>query len=221
VQALQRLRVVFGKGAELKYISHLDLLRVWERALRRAQVPLAYSEGFNPRPKLFFAAALAVGCTGLAEMIDLLLERRVELHEFASALKKQLPKGLQLVSVSEVEPTLPPLPSEVIAAEYEVRVQSEETADAIQARLHGLLAATSIPRQRERPDGVRAYDLRPLIQDLQSEGRRGDVAILRMRLQADAHGTGRPDEVLAALGMTDKTLGIERTRLVGRTPREQ
>jgi radical SAM-linked protein len=218
VEALQRLRIVFGKDAELKYISHLDLLRVWERALRRAGVPLAYSQGFNPRPKLFFAAALPVGCTGRAEMLDLILERRVGLRTFASSLKAQMPNGLQLHSVSEVDLTLPPLPSEVIAAEYEVRVQGDETTDAVKARLDALLAAASIPRTRQRPDGARAYDLRPLVQSLQLAGRRGDIAILRMCLQADARGTGRPDEVMAALGMSEQVLGMDRVQLVVRTP---
>jgi radical SAM-linked protein len=214
VEALQRLRLVFGKGAELKYISHLDLLRVWERVLRRARVPLAYSQGFNPRPKLFFAAALPVGCTGRAEMLDLLMEHRVGLHAFASSLKKQMPEGLELCSVSEVELTLPSLPSEIVAAEYEVRVQGSGATDAIQNRLDSLLAATSIPRSRQRPDGTRSYDLRPLVQNLALAGRDGDAAIIRMRLQADAHGTGRPDEVMAALEMTGEVLSMERLQLV-------
>lgn len=219
--AVQRLRIVFGKGAELKYISHLDLLRVWERALRRARVPLAYSEGFNPRPKLFFAAALAVGYTGRAEMLDLLLEQRMGLQQFASALKEQMPSGLQLVSVEEVELTLPPLPSQVIGAEYEVRIEIKEPSEAIRERLDGLLAAGSIPRHRERPTGARFYDLRPLIQSLQLAERQGDIGTIRMCLQADAHGTGRPDEVMSALGMTENILSIERTRLICRTPADR
>jgi radical SAM-linked protein len=217
VEAQQRVRIVFSKDAELKYISHLDLLRVWERALRRARVPLAYSQGFNPRPKLLFAAALPVGCTGRAEMLDLLLERRVELRTFASDLKEQLPGGLELRSISEVALALPPLPSEVVASEYEVRVQAGEDIKPVQARLDGLLAAATIPRSRQRPDGVRAYDLRPLVQSLELVGRHGDALIIRMRLQADARGTGRPDEVMAALGMTEQVLGMDRVQLVLRT----
>ncbi len=214
METLQRLRIVFSKDAELKYISHLDLLRVWERALRRARVPLAYSQGFNPRPKLFFASALPVGCTGRAEMLDLLLEHRVELLKFASSLKEQMPDGMQLGSISEVDLTLPPLPSEVIAAEYEVWVQVGEATEAVQARLDGLLAAASIPRSRQRPDGARPYDLRPLVQSLELVGRHGDALIIRMHLQADAHGTGRPDEVMAALGMTEQVLRMDRVRLI-------
>ncbi len=214
VQALQRLRIVFGKGAELKYISHLDLLRVWERVLRRARVPLLYSQGFNPRPQLFFAAALPVGCTGRAEMLDLLLEQRVELYPFAASLKEQMPEGLELHSAGEVELARPTLPSEIIAADYEVRVQTRETAGALQGRLDRLLAAASIPRSRHRPDGTRSYDLRPLVQTLALEAAEGDAAIIRMRLQSNAQGTGRPDEVMAALEMTDCVLSMERLQLV-------
>lgn len=215
MEALQRLRIVFAKEIELKYISHLDLLRVWERVLRRARVPLSYSQGFNPRPKLFFAAALPVGCTGRAEMLDLFLEHRVELAQFAAGLQGQLPAGLRLVSVREMELGLPALPSLVSAAEYEVRVEAQEDPESIQARIARLLESSSIPRRRERPDGARSYDLRPLVQGLRWVGRDGGVGVIRMRLRSDAHGTGRPDEVMAALGMADTVLNMERVGLSG------
>jgi len=213
-QPVQRLRLVFCKGAEIKYISHLDLMRAWERALRRAGLPLAHSQGFNPRPRLFFAAALPVGFTGRAEMLDILLERRMELHDFAARLRVQLPVGLWLESVNEVPMALPPLPGRVVAVEYELLVETEETAETIQARLAGLLAAQSLPRHRQRPGGERAYDLRPLIQDLWFVGWRAHLAVLGMRLQADPQGTGRPDEVMSALGLTEAVCATERLRLL-------
>jgi len=210
----QRLRIVFGKGAEIKYISHLDLMRTWERALRRANVNLAYSRGFNPRPRLVFAAALPVGFTGRAELVDIILEQRVDLSDFASRLKAQLPSGLQLVSVTEVSGVLPSLPSQVTAAEYEVWVESQDPPDAVQSRLDRLLAAESIRRRRERPEGKRVYDLRPLVRKLWIVGRHAEMYVIGMRLQADEQGTGRPDEVMAALGMAEAVRGIERVRLL-------
>jgi radical SAM-linked protein len=212
-QPVQRLRLVFCKGAEIKYISHLDLMRTWERALRRAELPLAHSQGFNPRPRLFFAAALPVGFTGRAEMLDVLLERRLGLHDFAARLKAQLPVGLWLESANEVPMALPPLPGQVMAAEYEVLVETEGTADEIKARLAGLLAMASLPRHRQRPGQERAYDLRPLIQELWFVGWRANLAVIGMRLQADPQGTGRPDEVMAALGLADAVCGTERLQL--------
>lgn len=211
---MQRLRVTFAKGDEVKYISHLDLVRTWERALRRAQIPLAYSHGFNPRPRLFFALALPVGFTSRAEVLDVFLQQRMGLREFASRLKAQLPIGLQLKSVTEVPVDFPPLPARVVAAEYEVAVESQDSPEEMQARLDGLLAAQSLPRCRERPGGTREYDLRPLIQALWLASQREGVYIIGMRLQANERGTGRPDEVIATLGLAEAVRGIERLRLL-------
>jgi len=212
-EILQRLRVVFAKRADAKYISHLDVARAWERALRRASVPLAYSHGFNPRPKLTFASALPVGFTGQAEMLDVQLQRRTTPREFAARLQKQLPSGLRLLSVEEVPSTLPPLPRQVVAAEYEVLVESGDASDAMEERLANLLAAETITRRRERLRKVQVYDLRPLIKKLWVAGQRGDAHIVGMHLQADQQGTGRPDEVMAALGLEKAVRSIERVQL--------
>jgi radical SAM-linked protein len=147
-------------------------------------------------------------------MTDIILERRIGLREFATRLKPQLPAGLRLASLSEVPLTLPPLASQVVAAEYEVLVKSEDSRDVLQARLEALLAAESISRRRERPRGQRVYDLRPLIQRLWLVGRRASQYVIGMRLQADERGTGRPDEVMAALAMADTVRATERVRLI-------
>lgn len=210
---MQRLRITFSKGEEIKYISHLDLMRAWERALRRGRIPLAYSQGFNPRPRLFFASALPVGFTSRAEMLDVILQQDMELREFASRVREQLPPGLELKSVAEVPVALPALSAQVVAAEYEVVVESEDAPHEMQARLERLLAASSIPWRRERPGGAREYDLRPLIQKLWIIGRRDGAYVLGMRLQAGEKGTGRPDEVMAALGLAGAVRALERAGL--------
>ncbi len=210
----QRLRVVFSKGEEIKYVSHLDLVRAWERTLRRADFDLAYSHGFNPRPKLVFASALPVGFTGRAEMVDILLERPINPHEFASRVEQELPVGLGLVSVREIDNALPALPNQLVAAEYEVSVETEDSLDAVQARLDGLLAAGNLPRRRQRPDGDRIYDLRPLVKGLWIAGHHAHTYVVAMHLQAGRQGTGRPDEVMAALGMSQTVRAIERVRLL-------
>lgn len=211
---VQRLRLVFRKGGEAKYISHLDLMRTWERALRRANLPLAYSRGFNPRPKLAFASALPVGFVGRAEMLDVFLERRVELHDFVSRLRAQLPCGLELRSATEVSLALPSLPSQLAAAEYEVTIHSDETLGELQLRLQSLMEAESVVRSRKRPNGVRTYDLRPLIHELSVVRQMEETIVLGMRLQANAQGTGRADEVLSALGLSNAVRSIERAHLI-------
>jgi radical SAM-linked protein len=208
----QRLRITFAKGEPIKYISHLDLMRTWERALRRAQVPLAYSEGFNPRPKISIASALPVGFTGRGEVMDIVLSRRTSPYNFAKRLKSHLPQGLEILSVEEVYLSLPSLQSQMRHAEYRVVVESEETLAGIEKRVEQMLSAQSLPRQRERKGKVTEYDLRPLIDDLWVEGYEEAACVLGMRLQSDSQATGRPDEVLEAMGLGDVSCSIERTR---------
>jgi radical SAM-linked protein len=210
---VQRLRLVFSKGAEIKYISHLDLMRVWERLLKRAHLPLAHSRGFNPRPKLTFASALPVGVAGSAELLDVLLERRLDLREFADSVKAQLPAGIELSCVEEVPLGDASLPGRVVAADYEVTLGSGWAEEDLQERLGLLLAEKSILRQRNKPGRVRSYDLRPLIQELDLERCDGEAAVIIMRLAATAKGTGRPDEVVAALDLSGAVRDIRRVRL--------
>ncbi|HOU23789.1 MAG: hypothetical protein BWY10_02224 [Chloroflexi bacterium ADurb.Bin180] len=210
---VQRLRIVFAKQAELRYISHLDLMRAWERALRRARLPVAHTQGFNPRPRLLFAAALAVGWTGSAELLDLFLEQRVDLRLAARALLVQLPPGLEVSSITEVDLTLPSLPAQVSAAEYRIELAPGPSAAELGERVARLLAATSLPRRRERPDGVRSYDLRPLVQELRG-GLENGCPLLWARLQADGTATGRPDELVDELGLGPWLRSIERVQIL-------
>lgn len=202
VKSGQRIRITFSRGEEIRYLSHLDMMRLWKRALRRANVPLAYSKGFNPQPKISIAAPLAVGFTGEEEVMDIVLERPVSLTSFARGAKKQTPAGITLKEVREVYMALPSLQSQVRFAEYVVSPLDGEEA---QDRIGELLAAEAIPRERRG----KKYDLRPLIDDLRLEG-----SSLWMRLKHDAQGAGRPDEVLAALEIERAGKAIHRTRLI-------
>jgi len=214
LETRQRLRITFAKGEPIKYISHLDLMRAWERALRRAQVPLAYSEGFNPRPKISIASALPVGFTGRGEVMDIVLSRRTSPYNFAKRLKLHLPPGLEIVSVEEVYLSLPSLQSQMRYAEYRVVVESKEALAEMEKRVEQVLSAQSLLHQRERKGRVTEYDLRPLIDSLWIEGREGAACVLGMRLQSDSQATGRPDEVLEVMGLGDMPRSIERTRCV-------
>jgi radical SAM-linked protein len=206
----QRLRVTYARGEPIKYISHLDLARAWERALRRARVPLAYSHGFNPRPRIAFASALPVGVTGRREMMDLLLERPVMPLHFARRLAPHLPSGLAVVSAEAVYHRLPSLQSQVCAAEYRLEVDWQGGCEALEARLADLLAAETLVRQRRG----KTYDLRPLVESLSvGEALPGGFA-LHMRLRQGQDGTARHDEVLDALGLAGALRSACRERLL-------
>ena len=209
----QRLRLRFAKGEPLKYISHLDLARTWERVFRRAGLPVAHSQGFNPRPRLQIAAALPVGVTGRAEYLDLWLTEALAPGELEARLRPCLPPGLEVLDVTETKLRAPALQAQMRAAEYRVEVWNQEPIEAVHSRVQALLDAPSILRQRQHKGKLQTYDLRPLIQLVTVEpGPSGGHALL-MRLQASPAGAGRPDEVLKALGLSLGLHSIERTNL--------
>jgi radical SAM-linked protein len=210
----QRLRIRFVKGELLKFISHLDLTRTWERVFRRARLPVAYSKGFNPRPRFQIAAALPVGVTGRAELLDVWLDVTLTPDEALYRLQPILPPGLEVLDVKEVELMSPSLQSQMRAAEYRAIVHSQEPEDAISTRVQALFDAPTLPRQRYHKGKLQTYDLRPLIQEITTLSGDGGQHVLDMRLQANPQGAGRPDEVLDVLGLKLVPHTMERTNLL-------
>jgi radical SAM-linked protein len=209
----QRLRLRFAKGEPLKYISHLDLARTWERVFRRARLPVAHSQGFNPRPRFQIAAALPVGVTGRDELLDIWLLESLDLEELLGRLRPVLPRGLEVLEATEVDVRAPSLQSQLRAASYRVAVTSPETVEAIDARVQALMALATIPRQRHHKGKWQTYDLRPFIQQVGVQPGEEGEQVLLMRLQASPQGAGRPDEVLDVLGLTLAPHRLERTNL--------
>ena len=223
---LQRLRVEFAKREAIQFISHLDLLRVWLRSLRRAGIPLAYSEGYVARPKISLAAPLAVGATGEAELLDVYLHRRMTPLTFMKAIRPYLPAGIEVNSTEDVPRSLPSLQSLVHAADYAVSgTIIEDTpppATTVEQAVSGLMASDTFLWEHQREGSTRKYDLRPLVMALAvtSWEAAPDRAIygMSMTLRADNDGTGRPEQVLAAIGLPDSWTSIHRTRLVLQRP---
>lgn len=209
----QRLRVHYAKGDSLRYISHLDLTRAWERIFRRAGLPVAYSQGFNPRPRFQMAAALPVGVTGRAELLDLWLDEVLAPEEIVARLRSSLPSGLDVLAVHEVPLRSPSMQSQMRAAGYQAVVHSSEPLEAVQARIRMLLDAPSLLRQRHHKGKWQTYDLRPLIQAVAIEQVKPGMQVLIMRLQASPEGAGRPDALLEALGLGLAPHRITRTNL--------
>ncbi len=211
---VQRLRVTYRRGEELRYITHLDLMRTWERMLRRAALPLAYSEGFTPHPQLSFAAALPVGVIGEREVVDVFLSERVSPSAFLKAAAAQAPPGLELLSVEEVGLGLPSLQSEMRWAEYEVEVPTDGcTPEGVREAIERFLAAESIPWEHQREKETKRYDIRAVVQDLRLlDGPPGRIR-LWMRLRHDQEVAGRAEQVVAALGLPEPER-IVRTRLI-------
>jgi radical SAM-linked protein len=212
---MNRLRVRFGRGDELKYISHLDLTRLWHRALRRAGIAIAYSEGFNPHPRLSLAAPLQLGVTSDAELMDVITTQQVTPPAFASLLKAVLPEGVSIYQVFNVPLNIPALQSQLTFADYTVMVGMPEGFD-LEVAVSSLLARVSIPWHHQRDTGLKSYDLRPLISVIKVVSRQAGFATLDMRLRCGTEGTGRPEQVVKALGL-DNPLSIHRNLLTRET----
>ena len=209
-----RLRLTFAKRKQIKYISHLDLVLAWERALRRAQIPLAYSQGFNPRPKIQIASSLPLGTISLAEIMDIIVTQPLNLAEFLDRVRAALPAGLELHSVEQVPLKTPSLQQLLRQAEYRVTVETTLAPEQLTERIQALLASDKVIQTRHRKKQDEEFDLRPWLYELELTSVTPGEVQLQMRLAAGQSGNLRPEEVLKALGLEQDWAEIERTRLI-------
>lgn len=215
ITAVQRLRFTFGKGGPARYISHLDLARTLERALNRSRIALAYSQGFNRRPRLSLAAALPLGYTSEAELADIWLTEATPPAEVLARLSERMAPGIPLTTMSEIEPAAPSLQQSLASATYRVTFLDPVDGDHLRATVASLLAAETLPRERKRAKDKRPkpYDLRPLLINLVVEDGSQGEPIVQMHLVQTPTQTGRPDEVLASLGHDPLDAHVHRTGL--------
>jgi len=205
-----RIRVTFSKTEAMRFTSHLDLYRAWERLLRRAGIPVKFSQGYNPRPRIQLASPLPLGITSNCEIIDIWLSN--DSHE-PGAVKSRLiqvqPPGIEVQDVEFVDPDSPPLQKKVHAAEYAVALL--DPTPYLDRRITSVLNAETIQRERRR----KSYDLRPLIKELSLSpgGDNGPIQIF-MELNTQEGSTGRPEEVLLALDIPPENSRIQRSRLI-------
>ena len=203
----QRYRIYFSKTEQMRFTGHLDLILTWERTFRRAGLPLAYSEGFSPRPVLNMAAPLPLGFTSTGEIGDFWLSKVLSPSEFHSVLDESLPPGLLIQEIDEIEDIFgPKLPTLVAAASYSIILDAKYPG--LSKKIESLINSASFIRDRKG----KTYDLRPLIQKLESD--KSSPTKLQMTLAALPGATGRPDEILAALELPTTGTHICRTEII-------
>ena len=190
----QRFRIQFKKTGDIRFVGHADTMRAFERALRRAGLPLGMSEGFNPHPRMSFPAPLAVGWEGLCEVMEFELSDWNQPEEVARRLKSQLPPGLELVSVKLAPPTGKAQADE---ADYLVQPDGPDAPRVEPAKIQEFLSRQEVWSERQRKDRVKRDNIRPFVRDIGIE----QDGSLRMRIAISPAGSARPDEILAALGV--------------------
>ena len=212
---VQRLRVHYAKRGRLRFSSHRDFQRAFERALRRSAVPMAYSAGFSPHPKVSYAGAAPTGVASEAEYLEIGLAQRCDPERLRAALDASLPDDLDVLELVEVAPPPPNVKAESLsdrleASVWEVRLAGTEPAAAA-AAVAAFLAVDRVEVTRMTKNGLRTFDARAAVVALEAgpdprggdasdaiHGMTGPCAILRLVVRHVTPAV-RPDDVLAGL----------------------
>lgn len=205
-----KVRLRFRKAGALRLLSHHDLLRTFERMLRRAAIPFRRSQGFHPHPRVVFALSLPLGVVGREEVVEIELDEAVPPEEVRERLARTAPPGLEVLSARRIGPRDG---AQVRGLTYGVAVPAGRVAETAR-RVAEVLAAPECWVERTRPPR-RRLDLKSFLKGLRLESS-DSGAFLEMELRLTPAGTARPEEVLEALGLKDLLDAgavLERTRL--------
>lgn len=197
VYALKRLRVKFIKGDKVKFLGHLDILRTFNRAIRRSGVPVAYSQGFNPHPVISFGLPLSVGVTSECELVDLDVDSDIAPQEFVDMLNVGLPEGLRALSAIEVDPKSIAM-AEIRRAKYNVKINGNNL-DNIDAKVNELLNRENIVVLKETKSGGKEADIKPDIREISVLTKDKNNAELVMDLSAGSVSNLKPEFVVEGL----------------------
>ena len=196
--AVQKLRLRYTKRGRLRFTSHRDIARAFERALRRAQVPMAYSAGFSPHPKISWVGAAPTGVASEAEYVEISVAERVDLARLAAALDDSLPAGIDVVDVVEA-PVGTSLPDRVQASSWGIRLP-QVPLEVLERAVAAFLATDTLVVSRLMKDGVRELDARAAVVSMDASWDSGEVPCATLAMVV-RHVTPavRPDDVLSGL----------------------
>ena len=208
-----RYQITFSKTGAMRFTSHLDLHKTLERTMRRANLPLVYSQGFTPRPKISLASALPLGYTSEAEVAEFWLEEPIPVEQLAKSFHAASPPGLVLHKAITPDPKAPKLQNALESAQFTITFR--ETHPGLEEKVAEMLAAETLLRVRVRKRKQKTYDLRPLLLGAEVIPPTDDTPQqLILHLRAEPGATGRPDEVLDELGIDPLVPYIHRTALI-------
>ena len=235
---IQRFRLRFAKYGDMALVSHLDLLRLFDRVVRRAGLPISFTNGFHPSPRIIPASALSLGITSDGEIMDFELTERMNLEDFQTRLAAHLPKDLPVVSVEELPIKALAATASLEQAEYRLNIQLSEdpentqnpavTLETVQSWVNEVLSQDEILVEHKTKSGkLKDVNVRSRLFDLAVEEVEGDsiAAQITVRYVGSCQNNGtllRPDEVVKMLeGVSSRSLilqHIHRMRLILASP---
>ncbi len=196
----QRWRLTVRRSADAPPLSQRDLFAAWDSAIVASGLPVAVGDPAKPRLRVAFGAPLSVGMEAEGELMDVVLVERLAAWQVRDALGPHLPAGWTLVDLADVWLGGPPLAGRVVAADYRVTLGGPATGADVGEAARVILAARSLQRERAKGDSTVRYDLRPLLVDVAVEGPGPPVVVRVITRIHPELGTGRPEEVVNALG---------------------
>ena len=210
-----RIVACFYKHDEVRFVSHLDMQRLFQRAFRRAGLPLSYSKGFNPHPLLSFATALSVGYTSECEYFDVTLDESISIGEFCAKVNAVLPAGVRITAATDAGESKASLTTLMRRAEYDVKLHLDACVKpATIDEAIGFLLNDEIIVQKKTKGGIKPTDIRPQLISIELLGVDGNEAELHICGKLTAEG-GLPLELL--IGALYERLGVGGTASVNRT----
>lgn len=193
-RTIKHARIHYRRGDEVRFLSHLDLLRMFERAIRRSRIPIAFTEGFNPHPKLSFGPSLATGLTSDAEYVDVQFIPNGQELDLTDMLTPQLPKGVDILGVNYSDKKSPALASLANRADFEIHLNGKTNKIELEDRIQTILSQQELTIERKKKKQSRTIDVRPYIDSLEATDR-GILA----RTKMDNGKSIRADELLSLL----------------------
>lgn len=192
-----KMRLKFKKGEPVKYISHLDLSRVFERAFRRAQLPIAFSQGFTPHPKISFCMALPVGTTSSGEYMDVDFKENISKNKVINSLNSVLPKGIRILGGEELDCKISL--SQINCALYRIGISVETNKQSLHDAIQKLLNTEHIITTKVTKKRTKHIDIAPLIHDVVLDKMEVQKALLKMELSIGEQGNVLPQTVISEL----------------------
>ncbi|MGE5329378.1 MAG: TIGR03936 family radical SAM-associated protein [Deltaproteobacteria bacterium] len=218
---MNRLRAKFSKGETVKYISHLDTLRTFERAIRRAGIPITHSQGFNPRPQMSFGLPLSVGVTSDSELVDLEMDEKIKPEEFKERMNSNMPEGFRIIEAGYID-SKESLMSSINVASYKVWTNFgiEISKDNLRKNIDVFLKKDSIRVEKESKGKIKDIDIRADIFELALIDYNEKEGGFLMTLSAGSISNLKPELVIKAFNAESKMeldiLRIHRTALYGK-----
>ena len=189
-----KLRIKFKKVGKLQYISHLDLVRTMNKIIVRAKLPIWYTEGFNPKPKMTFAAPLSIGTESVCEFMDVTLINKAPIDEMIKSLNSNMTDEMQVIEAYYPETKF----SDLAWLSYTITVKTDKADDELVKKCNTLLTAEKIEVLKNTKSGEKMVDIRPLIKSAHAE-RNNDIIKISAILSADPSSFLNPEYLIKAL----------------------